>query len=307
MEAEPLVSVVTTFLDGQRFIREAIESVLSQSYENWELVLVDDGSTDRSSEVAREYANTYPSRIRYLEHAGHRNLGIPVSRNLGARHSQGAYVAFLDCDDVWLPEKLREQVRIMETHPDAEMVFGRPLHWRSWNARPGAPPDSIPPLWTTPDALVHPPALLSLSYPLGSGSSPCPSDLLVRRECFRRIGGFAEEFVGVYGLFEDQAFYAKVFSIGAVFTADRCWTKYRFHDDSVMARLYRAGYHDHVRRYYLRWLERHLRFSGNRDPDVHRAVARARRLYDRPLRQWTVQQWRRLRRRLARDETCRAV
>src|SRR5436190_10910923 len=90
-----LVSVIMIFLDEKRFIREAIQSVLAQTYENWELLLLDDGSRDGSSEIARCIAAQHTTRVRYLEHTGHQNLGMSASRNLGIRYAKGAYVAFL--------------------------------------------------------------------------------------------------------------------------------------------------------------------------------------------------------------------
>src|SRR5262245_25666733 len=124
MSQKPLVSVVTIFLNGERFILDAIGSVFAQKYDNWEYLLVDDGSTDTSSAIAREYAAQYPGKVRYLEHEGHVNRGMSATRNLGIRHSQGKYVAFLDADDVWLPHKLERQVALLESHPRAGMIYG---------------------------------------------------------------------------------------------------------------------------------------------------------------------------------------
>ena len=121
---EPLVSAITIFLDAETFLREAIESVLAQTYANWELLLVDDGSTDGSTEIALGYARLYPQRIRYLEHEGHRNRGMSASRNLGIPHARGEYIALLDADDVWLPLKLERQVAILESDPESAMVYG---------------------------------------------------------------------------------------------------------------------------------------------------------------------------------------
>src|SRR5579862_1030782 len=104
-QSMPLVSVIISFLNGARFIREAVESVFVQTYRNWELLLVDDGSTDQSTQIAREYASLHSENVRYLEHNGHSNRGLSASRNLGIRRSGGEFLAFLDCDDVWLPQK----------------------------------------------------------------------------------------------------------------------------------------------------------------------------------------------------------
>src|SRR5262245_29749459 len=112
-----LVSVIMIFLDEKRFIREAIESVLAQTYQNWELLLIDDGSRDGSGEIAQGIAAEHPNRVRYLEHPGHQNRGMSASRNLGVRHAQGAYIAFLDADDIWVAKKLEQQVAILKSHP----------------------------------------------------------------------------------------------------------------------------------------------------------------------------------------------
>jgi len=110
----PLVSAIIIFLNEERFLSEAIESVLAQSYLNWELLLVDDGSTDASTEIARRYSERYSQRVRCLEHSNHVNRGMSASRNLGVRQANGEYIAFLDADDVWLPQELERQLAIME-------------------------------------------------------------------------------------------------------------------------------------------------------------------------------------------------
>src|SRR5947199_8150013 len=97
----PLVSVVIAFLDAESFIEQAIESVIAQSYDHWELLLFDDGSHDRSSHIARRFSDQYPANIRYLEHHDHHNFGVCASRKAAIRHSKGEYIAILDGDDVW--------------------------------------------------------------------------------------------------------------------------------------------------------------------------------------------------------------
>src|SRR2546422_6997659 len=106
MSGKSLVSVITIFYNAERFLREAIESVFAQTYYPWELLLVDDGSVDKSTDIALEYARIYPEKVRYVEHNGHRNLGMSASRNLGIAHAKGEYVTLLDADDVWFPQTL---------------------------------------------------------------------------------------------------------------------------------------------------------------------------------------------------------
>src|SRR3712207_5555672 len=159
--SESLVSVITTFLDEEKFIKEAIESVLAQRYDNWELLLVDDGSTDSSTQIALRYAQRYPEKVRYLEHPGHENRGRSATRNLGIANARGEYIAFLDADDAWLPHKLQQQVAILNSHPEAGMVYGRTLLWYSWSGNPDdAKRDSIESS-TQLNTLFRPPALLT--------------------------------------------------------------------------------------------------------------------------------------------------
>src|SRR3712207_4310946 len=114
MSTEPLVSCIVTFLNAEEFLGEAVESVFAQTHENLELLLVDDGSTDGSTKIARRYAERVPEKVRYLEHEGHENKGAAASRNLGMGEARGEYIALLDSDDVWLGGKLEEQVALLE-------------------------------------------------------------------------------------------------------------------------------------------------------------------------------------------------
>ena len=128
----PRISVVMIFFNSERYIKEAIDSVLVQTFTDFELLLVDDGSTDTSSAIAQDYADRHPARVRYLEHEGHANRGMSAARNLGLRNAVGEFVALIDSDDVWRPNKLAGQLRIMERHPGLGMVCGTVRYWESW-------------------------------------------------------------------------------------------------------------------------------------------------------------------------------
>jgi glycosyltransferase involved in cell wall biosynthesis len=122
----PLVSVVMPVYNAERFLAEAIESVLAQTYPHFELVLVDDGSHDGSPRIAREYAAKDP-RVRALRNE--RNLGIVKTRNRAFAEAspQAVYFAVLDSDDVCLPQRLERQVEFLERHPDHALVGGHTL------------------------------------------------------------------------------------------------------------------------------------------------------------------------------------
>src|SRR3954451_4512364 len=95
-EREPLVSIIMPFFNAARFIEEAIASVFGQTYGRWELLLINDGSTDASPDIARRCAAEYPSKVQYLEHPGQAHRGTATTRNLGVVHAKGTYLAFLD-------------------------------------------------------------------------------------------------------------------------------------------------------------------------------------------------------------------
>ena len=179
MNKNPLVSTIMPFWNEGKFLREAIESVLAQTYDTWQLFLVDDGSIDTSTSIALWYAEHWPQKVRYLEHRGHGNLGASAARNLGISQAEGSYIAFLDADDVWLPRTLEEQVAILDSHPEAGMVYGATEWWYSWAGNPedGAI-DRIPDLGVAPNTLLRPPILLTLMLQ-DSIAVPCTCSVMV--------------------------------------------------------------------------------------------------------------------------------
>jgi len=104
---EPLVSVIMNCFNGEKYLKEAIDSVYAQTYKNWEIIFWDNASTDRSAEIALSYDN----RLRYFR--GDETIPLGAARKKALEQSSGELIAFLDCDDVWLPEKLEKQVETM--------------------------------------------------------------------------------------------------------------------------------------------------------------------------------------------------
>jgi glycosyltransferase involved in cell wall biosynthesis/SAM-dependent methyltransferase len=274
--APPLVSIIIIFLNAERFIREAIESVLLQSYARWELLLVDDGSSDGSTAIAHGFAAAQPSRIRCLEHPGHQNRGMSASRNLGLAKAQGKYVAFLDADDVWMPFKLQQQVAILESHPEVAMAFGAAQYWYSWSGEPqDRQRDHVPGSGFEVDTVVAPPGLARQLYPLGAGPAPCPSDLLVRRESILSVGGFEEQFRAEKQLYEDQAFLAKMYLRHPVFVSSKTWIRYRVRTDSCVSVVTGSGQYAQVRDYFLKWLRAYMVTHEIQEPEITRVLEAA--------------------------------
>jgi len=266
----PVVSVVTIFLNAEQFLGEAIESAFAQTYDRWELLLVDDGSSDGSTTIARGYATRHPAQVRYLEHPGHVNRGMSAARNLGVSEARGKYIAFLDADDVWLPHKLEEQVTILDSQPEAAMLYGLSEFWYSWTDSPqGNPRDFVHHLGVPSDTLFQPPALLTRFFFAQDAAIPGPTGVLVRREAIDRLGGFEDAFRGAY---EDEVFYAKVCLNAPVFAVDTCWDRYRQHPNSSNSIMERDREEYSARLFFLNWLEGYLAEQGVKDVEIWRRL-----------------------------------
>jgi glycosyltransferase involved in cell wall biosynthesis len=262
------VSIISIFLNGGKYFAEAIESVLAQDCQDFELLLVDDGSTDGSTDVAESFAQHAPSRIRCLHHPGRANRGMSASRNRGLKEARGDFVAFIDADDRWAPNKLREQLAIFKRFPEVDAVCGAVNYWRSWDGHR----DALVPTGHVQGRPIRPPEASIALYPLGKAAAPCPSDLMVRRSVAVGVGGFEESFTGPLQMYEDQAFLAKLYLGHTVYFADACWLDYRRHDGSCIAQVSRQGRYDEVRGYFLKWFEDYLQ---QRPEKQHSAVMAA--------------------------------
>ena len=269
MKGEPLVSIIMIFFNGVRFMAEAIESVLAQTCVDWELLLVDDGSSDGSTAVAEDYVAQFPGQVYYLDHEGHRNKGMSASRNLGISRAKGRYVAFLDSDDVWLPLKLEQQTALMALHERAAMVYGRTLIWYGWTGRPEDQcRDHFYELGVLPDALIEPPTLFFLLLK-NKVQSPTTCNAMMRRCVFEEFGGFEERFRGMY---EDQVFFSKIQLRAPVFVAGECWAKYRQHPESFSLNAETIRDYYAARRPFLEWLNGYVRSKNIREKSIINAL-----------------------------------
>ena len=158
----PRVTIITIFYNAEAHFREAIDSVLAQEFEDFELLLVDDGSTDSSTAIARDYQARDP-RIRYCEHPGHANRGMSASRNLGLAEARGDLIAFIDADDRWRPTKLGQQVELLDRLPAVDAVGGAVNYWASHSGGR----DRVVPTAHVRDRPIAPAEATLALYPLG--------------------------------------------------------------------------------------------------------------------------------------------
>ncbi|MBB6053978.1 glycosyltransferase family 2 protein [Armatimonas rosea] len=275
MNTDPLVSVVVIFYNPGRFFSMALDSVLSQTYTHWELLLVDDGSQDGSSELAQVYAARHPEKIRYCQHPGGVNRGMSATRNLGLAQAQGELVALLDADDLWLPNKLAEQVGILRANPESVALFGRSKIWHSWDSTsPQADWLNLGNLRA--DRQLSPPEML-LHWLRDESFQPCTSEFIARTDILRAVGGWDESFKGLY---EDNVLYTRLFTQFPVYAASNTWSLYRQHPDNCCHQAmasgeWALGKPSPAKERILLWIQRYLDDNSLNDPAVTRALRAA--------------------------------
>jgi len=192
------VSVIVPVYNAEQYVKDTLQSLLAQTHSNLEVIIVDDGSPDQSIEVCRQFTD---SRIKIVQQA---NRGPAGARNTGIRHAQGDYVAFLDADDLWLPEKLEKHVHHLETSPLVGVSFSYSAFIDELGEYTG--------LYQIPRKIkgITAPYVLCRN-PIGNGSAA-----VLRREVFEEIK-FQDEYIGSEHCYFDEKFRG---------TEDiECWTR----------------------------------------------------------------------------------
>jgi glycosyltransferase involved in cell wall biosynthesis len=205
----PKVSVVIPTYNHEQFIGQALESVFSQTFRDFELIVVNDGSPDDTEEVLRPHIES--GKIQYIRQE---NQGVAAARNRGAAEARGEYLAFLDDDDCWPPDKLEWQVAIMESS-DIVMVAGRNDSER---------------LPATDKSLSKEPYLLLKTAALfRQNTIGSPGQTLIRRVAFDAVGGFDHNIWGV----DDYDLWIRLSHEGQIQKHSKLALFYRFHDTNA--------------------------------------------------------------------------
>lgn len=236
-----LVSVIMPAYNAEKYVGQAIQSVLDQTHSDWELIVVDDGSTDRTSDLVQQIAGS-ESRIRYLFQE---NSRLGKARNNGIQHSSGNLIAFLDSDDLWLPQKLEMQLQIQKS-TNADLVFTGAHIFRDNNVSDETQAFPIVPGAHRGHEMFD--LLLKLNF------IPVMS-VMMKREMFDAAGPF-EEAAPYHGC-EDYDLWLKVAKRGALFYGmEEKLIRYRRHPGAMTHK--RSG----VLKPMLRVVTRHLKDSG---------------------------------------------
>lgn len=171
-----LVSIIIPSWNAAAYVKEAVDSALAQTYQNIEVILIDDGSTDNTKEALAPYWSN--PKFRYLYQL---NKGLASARNTGIRAAKGAYIAFLDSDDMFMPEKIEKQVAVLEAQPDFAVCYSDLYHFEDGNPRK---------FYHHRYAAIYPSG--DIFEPLLHTQFLNPLTLVVRREVFVRHGMFDE-------------------------------------------------------------------------------------------------------------------
>ena len=177
-----LVSVIIPCFNHARHLSETLESLLSQDHANWEGLIVDDGSTDNSGEVAGQYAKK-DSRFKYIyQH----NQGLPSARNNGIKQAQGDFIQFLDADDLITPDKLSAQLHTFESNPTLDIVYSRYVCFSDQERNK---------TWTYSRVLINGNPVLDFAAQWEKELSIPIHCFLYRKGCFDKWGLFDERFI----------------------------------------------------------------------------------------------------------------
>lgn len=171
MTDTPLVSVLMTAYNREAYLGEAMASVVASDFDNWELIIVDDGSTDRTSEIAREWAAREP-RIRFFQNP--KNLGDYPNRNKAASYARGRFLKYLDSDDLIYPHGLRVMLEMIQQYPEAALGISDV-----------ADPDYPHPI------LLGPVAVYEQHFFKTGILGRAPGSTIIRRDAFEAIDGFS--------------------------------------------------------------------------------------------------------------------
>lgn len=264
------VSVVVPFHNAERYLPEAIASVRTQTFEDWELLLVDDASSDTTSRIASA-ASVADPRIRLLTTDAATPVGAAAARNRGIEAASGEFVTFLDADDLYLPQKLARDVELLDRHPDVAMIYG-PTEW-FWGEADSASVKREN-MRREADVTYGPGSLLSPVLLWNDWQVPCTCSVALRRANLLAVGGFEEQFA----LYEDQTLWAKVFASFAVFVHGDILARYRQHPGSSSAMAAAAGQYQFsgahpAREKFLGWLASYLAVTRPGDVRLSKEVA----------------------------------
>lgn len=210
----PTVSVNLCCYNGEKFLEEALQSIFLQTYKDWELVVVNDGSTDSTEQIIQRHRNSGRPIVYHYQ----KNAGLGNARGKAFELSSGDYLAFIDQDDIWLPQKLEKQMQVVDTDPSVGLVYSDSYYIDKNGNEVGTAFRRAPP--PSGDPFV---GLLTRR-----NFMPCLT-VLVKRETVREVGGFSMTLKFI----EDLDLFLKIAHKYKVSCIHEPLTKYRIHEGNL--------------------------------------------------------------------------
>jgi glycosyltransferase involved in cell wall biosynthesis len=229
----PKISIITPLYNGSKTLNESIESVLHQDYADWELILFDDGSSDGTQELAKDFAHQFPGKILYREHAGNKNYGTAYTRNRAIELADSEFISFIDQDDIYYNNRFTHQMSVFNELRNCAMIWGPALYWykdRSFKQPVGYRGKGL-------DSLLYEPQEMMKIFLRDLKGTPVPGATILRRKFFEKVGGFEESIKGS----EDIALWIKLSNEFPVYYDDTILIKYRKHSESTLRTASQSG------------------------------------------------------------------
>jgi glycosyltransferase involved in cell wall biosynthesis len=211
----PRVTVLMSVYNGQRYVAEAVDSILAQTFADFELLIIDDASSDRTAEILASYDDP---RIRVLRNET--NLGLTKSLNRGLQEARGELIARHDADDRSHPERLAEQVAFLDAHPEAAVVGAQANHIDESGRKRGSS--------------RHPLSAAASRFSMMFGSALVHGAAMFRRSIVRDLGGYDESYITG----QDADLWSRIIPLAEVRNLDRVLIDFRVHAESVSATRY---------------------------------------------------------------------
>ena len=215
-------SVVMPLYNAAPYVKEAVQSVLEQSYPNWELIVVDDGSDDGSLDIVNDFAERN-SKIKILTHDGGQNKGVSATRNLAINKSTGSWISLIDADDTWYPDKLKREAQIICLHPEVVLLYSKAKR----NQEKPDPKNNAKLVYGTGEnGEIKEPFKKLLP-----GFFTSTSAVTFKKEVFVKCGGFNENM----RFSEDTLMFHQIMEHGNVYCIDEILGTHRIHDSSAVS------------------------------------------------------------------------
>ncbi|MFA6391480.1 MAG: glycosyltransferase [Patescibacteria group bacterium] len=205
----PIISVILPVYNGEKYLRESIESIRNQTFTAWELIIVNDGSSDKSAIIAQAMSSDDP-RIKYFEHS--QNKGLPNTLNTGLQKVSGKYIARMDQDDISLPDRFERQYHFLEQNPDIFLVGGGYAPFNNQGHRID---------------IFHPESSLEIAWKFITNTYFCHPSVMFRKEIINKIGEYPN--TGA----EDFAFFSKIVHKYKCTNLKRIVIQYREHPENL--------------------------------------------------------------------------